>query len=151
MRAFPLLDPNYSHELDSSLSFSLLTGLVLVGAWADTAHVFFELEDGRIFELYHAQDCCESVLVEDIVGNLEDLIGVPILEADESCSEPEGEPGDDCRRWTFYRLSTIKGDVSIRWLGRSNGYYSEKVDARWRRKVANLDGFDELLDSMLDN
>jgi hypothetical protein len=90
--------------------------------------------DGDRFIMFHDQDCCETVRIESIDGDAADLIGSPILLAEEvshSDETPEGTPPpeypDDSYTWTFYKLATIKGSVTIRWFGSSNGYYSESV------------------------
>lgn len=91
-------------------------------------------EGGDVYRMFHDQDCCESVSIEDFNGDAEDLVGVPIMLAEESTSDvdptDEGRDKDkyDSNTWTFYRFRTIKGTVSIRWYGTSNGYYSESVD-----------------------
>lgn len=100
------------------------------GAVGDEAVTFYVNGLPRL-QMYHSQDCCEDVRVEDICGNFLDLIGSPIIEAEEVTYEneptPDGRTGYDSYTWTFYKLGTIKGHVTIRWLGESNGYYSESV------------------------
>ncbi len=86
------------------------------------------------FKMYHNQDCCESVYLEDVVGDLNDLIGKPILMAYEASNHDEVTNNRqaendyvDSETWSFYHLATIKGYVTLRWVGSSNGYYSESV------------------------
>ena len=109
------------------------TTLTAITGKAGDDEIVFITNEGKTFKLYHYQDCCESVSVESITGDLSDLIGNPILLAEESTSEktPEGFEHDyepDSQTWTFYKLATIKGYVDIRWFGSSSGYYSESVD-----------------------
>lgn len=95
--------------------------------------LIFTLESGEKYRLYHDQDCCESVDIEEIIGDLNDLIGSPITLAEEVTHDdvdPNGvkNPGHaGSFTWTFYKLATIKGYATIRWFGQSNGYYSEVV------------------------
>lgn len=117
----------------------------------DNDRIDFYSTDGNMYSMYHNQDCCESVSIDDINGDLDDLIGSPILMADESSSKNtklDGTPDDDCESctWTFYRFATIKGYVNIRWYGVSNGYYSESVNI-YKSKI----DIDELRDYKLED
>lgn len=88
--------------------------------------------DGSEFTMYHESDCCEHVDIDDICGDLANLIGSPILEAEAVSSRDVPEDRtmslwDDSNTWTFYKFGTAKGRVTVRWYGSSNGYYSESV------------------------
>ncbi len=110
--------------------FDELLGKTLVSIMHDRDVIVFTTDTGERYKQSHVQWCCEFCEVEDICGDLSDLMGKPVLLAEESFSEehPEGvEPPyeNESFTWTFYKISTIKGSVTIRWYGCSNGFYSE--------------------------
>ena len=79
----------------------------------------------HVLEMIHHQDCCETVYLADVVGSFEDLIGYPLLEVSETIVNNEiGESSTA----SYYNFRTVKASVQLRWVGESNGYYSETVD-----------------------
>lgn len=67
--------------------------------------------------------------LNDVKGELGELVGVPITVAIEEWDSKNDPPEHaDSFTWTYCRLKTSKGEVQIRWLGESNGCYSETVD-----------------------
>src|SRR5690606_10595495 len=114
---------------DNLVEIDTLKGKILTEIEKIEDHTIrFNTADGEVYEMLHIQDCCEDVRIEDIVGDLNDLIGSPITEAEEVVSHEDPKNYAESYTWTFYKLGTAKGHVTIRWYGESNGYYSESVD-----------------------
>lgn len=108
-----------------------LVGKTFTSVTADVKSLKFALADGKGYIFHHHQDCCESVSIDDICGDLHDLEGSPLLQAEEVNSDhfkDKPDHSEDSETWTFYKFATIKGYVTVRWYGTSNGYYSESVD-----------------------
>lgn len=112
-------------------NFEELLGKTIVeitGMIPGNDRVEFKCSDGSQYALMHHQDCCESVRIEDIEGDHADLLNTTITMASESSNKDNPPQHTESHTWTFYKLATVNGFVDIRWLGESNGYYSESVD-----------------------
>ena len=84
--------------------------------------------DGREFMFLHDQSCCENVQIDDVNGDLSDLVGLPLCMCEEATNNQSPRPESaESFTWTFYKFATPKGYVNIKWLGTSNGCYSEDV------------------------
>jgi hypothetical protein len=106
-----------------------LKGLTLrriTGLHDEGSEVIFYATCVNNFMMSHDQECCEEVYIESVVGTVADLLGEPLLVAEQVSSDGHNE---DWGQWTFYRLATRKGFVVIRWLGKRS-YYSTDVTIR---------------------
>jgi len=114
-------------DWESGARIEDMRGKVFTSVTQDGSEMVFENATER-FVFFHSQDCCEHVGINDIVGDLEDLVGEPLLIAEEvsGATEPDEEHYESYT-YTFYKFATRKGYVDVRWLGESNGYYSESV------------------------
>lgn len=108
------------------MNFKELVGKTLIKIENLEDELRFHTSDAEVYVMYHRQSCCESVYIEDIVGDLDDLIGSPIVLAEVRTNDDDSLEYDT-GMWTFYELATNKGSVTIRWYGTSNGYYSVGV------------------------
>lgn len=118
----------YNNLQDPVRSFEELRGRILTRVEKiGNDELRFYLTDNHYVQMHHHQDCCESVSIEDIVGDLDDLVGTPLLVVEERSERGDDDDSYDSSTWTYYSFRTIKGSVDIRWYGTSNGYYSEAV------------------------
>lgn len=74
--------------------------------------IVFLSEDGTIFQMTNHND--KELYLADVEGDLNDLVGTQILQAE--CYTNSGDK--PTWFWTFYKLATIKGYVTLRWSGR---------------------------------
>ncbi len=82
-----------------------------------------------IYLLKGDEDCCNDVYIESIDGDINDLVDSIIVEASEESNNdsPATDRAQEEYLWTFYKIRSEKGYVTIRFFGTSNGYYSENA------------------------
>ena len=121
------LIPYNPEEYASTLKFEQIQGMTI------TAVVYKESNESllihlntHVLEMIHHQDCCETVYLADVAGSFEDLIGYPLLEVSESIVDIATAYTSSTA--SYYNFKTVKASVQLRWVGESNGYYSETVD-----------------------
>ena len=128
-------DPREAGLTRDGVPFETLHGktiTVIDGAEEGSEATVFTCGDGSSYRMYHIQECCENVRLEEVVGDPKALVGQKVLAAFESTNR-DGDPRhpwSESWTWTFYTIRTMKHTVVFRWLGESSGYYSESVDFR---------------------
>jgi len=124
---------NWDSMVDTQEGLRSMVGRVFVRVEGSvgSGEMLFVDQNGERFLFSHFQDCCERVDINDIVGDLEDLVGEPLLVAEEVEGSVPADFDDEyveSYTFTFYKFATRRGYVDVRWLGESNGYYSERVN-----------------------
>ena len=123
----------------------------LVGKTCSSIWVSLEEENNNVIEfktpegtlsMRHNHECCETVVVKQIDGDLNDLVDTPILSAYRETKGIDYEYNksfyvERADLWTFYRLQSAKGPVTISWHGTSNGYYTVEVSTTWNPSTLN--------------
>ena len=105
-----------------------LLGKVIVETYRDESGIQLLTEDGTLYMFYHEQECCECVYLEDVTGDLQNLVGTPIFIAEcvtNSGTNRNTEDEEELEEfytwtfytWTFYKFATNKGYVTLRWYG----------------------------------
>lgn len=133
------LKAHLGHRLYKGQSSPLDTfkGKTVIDMTLDSYEMTLIFHDLSFIHFEHMQDCCETVEIEDVIGDMKDLLFKPLEMIEEICNYENDEYGSST--WTFYKFRTMNGDVTVRWLGNSNGYYSESVD--WSTGVLDINKF----------
>lgn len=128
---FTLEREYFKKYLDNNSLSSCLCGETITKIMFNNDALLFETTNKNIYIFSHVQDCCEDVFIKSIDGDLNSLIGEPLVMCEcvtDKCDDDWEYGSDASVTYTFYKFATIKGYVTIAWEGASNGYYSEEVD-----------------------
>jgi len=112
------------------LLFSILKNQTITDISSDYESVTFKTVD-KTYRLEHYQDCCESVRLENVIGDIKNILNVPITLAEEdNPGDPDwySESYNDSHTWSVFILEAGGKRVEFWFLGESNGYYGESVD-----------------------
>ena len=122
------LIPCRSVEYNQAINIEQIKGMTITAVvYKETNESLLIHLNTHVLEMIHHQDCCETVYLADVVGSFEDLIGYPLLEVSESIVDIESE--DYSSTASYYNFRTVKASVQLRWVGESNGFYSEIVES----------------------
>jgi len=128
--------PSEEAELEVKQNiFEILSGEVIkniTGVHYGSREVKLITESKWLCTLYHHQDCCEDVMLEDFDLDPGEIIGQKIYAIQEVSGNPIGghRGGIGQETWTFYKIATEKNSLWMSWSGGSNGYYRQKVDIK---------------------
>ena len=114
-------------------NFFELVGQTILGTKQNSGGLLWLRTAEHDYHFVHHQSCCESVGLERIDGSLEDLVGGKVVFAEEDSNT--GHPGwwkpdynPESHTWTIFKIRTKEGaEVTLWFLGTSNGYYGESV------------------------
>lgn len=70
----------------------------------------FTSDDGRCFSFYHEQDCCENVSIEEVIGDLDDLVGSPIVYAEEVSNSARQQRLDRLSNVDTFKLGDLEAE-----------------------------------------
>ena len=117
--------------LEREVEFSTLKGEVLTDVDIDAKgeSILLTTQSGKVFRIYHEQDCCEHVCICDTQGRFHDIIGKVITEASHIEKDKGDPPPKYPDSWTRTEFVFKTDDTTVisKWIGESNGYYSESV------------------------
>ena len=124
----------YKVPLTKTTIYEGLLGQVMmdINVSSDKAEVTFEMSNGRTYKVFHEHELCEKVYIESmsgvLYGGFDNLLGTPLLLAEsESGVYSTTEPDHKEKTGTTFTFTTIKGSVTICWVGIDCGTGNEVV------------------------
>jgi len=118
--------------MDSHVQPETLIGEVLTSIDIDEREqkILLTTASGRLVMIHHYQECCESVEICGTDGAWRTLVGKPIESVSVDEVDCDHEDDADSRTRTNIAFRVDGATVISRWVGDSNGYYSESVDIK---------------------